>query len=161
MSTAVPLVLFPLIFLGQRSLGHEVAMFPLYLIPIAKLSWEFGWKGALTAVLMATSLWLLASLENGQPYSSEWMRVYNAVIRGTVFASVAGFILLFRRVVEQHRRRMEAMRGLLNVCHGCGSVQGSDGDWIPLEELERRSATRHSCECPKCTAVAAGGFTKP
>lgn len=154
MSTAVPLIIFPLIFWAQLRLGYEVAMFPLYMIPVAKLAWEFGWRGGVVAVALATCLWLVASSVNEQPYSYEWLRYYNAAIRGVVFGFVAVFILLFKRVVEQHRRRMEAMRALLNVCHGCGSVQGSDGRWIPFEELSQRTPARLSCECPACTTLS-------
>lgn len=152
-SIAVPLVMFPLIFWIQITLGHEVGLFPLYMLPVAKMSWEFGWKGALLSVVAATCLWLLASSVSEQKFSYEWLRYYNAIIRGVVFLFVAIFILLFKRVVEQHRRRMEAMRALLNVCHGCGAVQGSDGNWIPFADLVKQQKAKQSCECPQCTAA--------
>ena len=152
-SIAVPLVLFPVIFWLQIRLGYELALFPLYMVPVAKLSWEFGWRGGIAAVILSTALWVLASIYGGQTYTYEWMRYYNAGMRSILFIMVGVFIILFRRVVEQHRKRMEAMRALLNVCHGCGSVQGSDGEWIPLEQLVAR-ASRHTCECPACSAVA-------
>lgn len=151
-SIAVPLVMFPLIFWMQIRFGYEVALFPFYMLPVAKLAWEFGWKGAGAAVVLATYLWLLAGTYGGQTFTYEWMRYYNAGIRGVLFTMVAVFILLFKRVVEQHRQRMEAMRALLNVCHGCGSVQGSDGEWIRFEDLVLRSS-RQSCECPACAAA--------
>lgn len=153
-SLAVPLVMFPIIFFLQISLGHEVGLFPLYMLPIAKLSWEFGWRGGILGVVGATCLWLAASTISNQPYSYEWLRYYNAAIRGAVFLSMSVFIILFRRVVEQHRRRMEAMRALLNVCHGCGAVQGSDGRWIPFDELAKMERKPQGCECPSCTAAA-------
>jgi hypothetical protein len=151
-SIAVPLVMFPLIFWMQISLGYEVALFPLYMLPIAQLSWEFGWKGGLSAVVLAAILWLLASTYAGQTFRQEWIRYYNVGVRGAVFSMVSAFVLLFKHVVEQHRRRMEAMRALLNVCHGCGSVQGSDGRWVPFAELVNQRRPKQSCECPKCTA---------
>lgn len=153
-SIAVPLVMFPLIFWMQIALGHEVGLFPLYMLPVAKMSWEFGWKGAVISVVAATCLWLAASSLSGQSFSFEWLRYYNAIIRGLVFSFVAVFILLFKRVVGQHMRRMEAMRALLNVCHGCGAVQGSDGRWINFEDLLKQQKAKQSCECPACTAAA-------
>jgi len=155
-SIAVPLIMFPLIFWMQISLGYEVALFPLYMLPVAKMSWEFGWKGGLFAVILATCLWFLASSYSGQSFRYEWIRYYNAGVRAVIFSMVAVFILLFKHVVEQHRRRMEAMRALLNVCHGCGAVQGSDGKWIPFEALVRKQHLKQSCECPKCTAAQSG-----
>jgi glucose-6-phosphate-specific signal transduction histidine kinase len=152
LSLAVPLVMFPLIYLLQVNLSHEVGVFPLYMIPVAMLAWEFGWRGASVGVVLAMSLWLIASIENQQPFSSELLRYYNAGIRGFVFIGAAVTMVLFRNMVAQHRRRMEAMRALLNVCHGCGSVQGSDGEWIPFEQLGLKSH-RQSCECPTCAAA--------
>lgn len=152
-SIAVPVVMFPLIFWLQIELGHEIGLFPLYMLPVAKMSWEFGWRGALFSVLLASVLWLFASKYSGLEFSSEWLRYYNSGIRGMVFLFAAVFVLLFKRVVQQHMRRMEAMRALLNVCHGCGAVQGSDGRWIPFEELLNQHRSKQSCECPKCTAA--------
>jgi hypothetical protein len=152
-SLAVPLVIFPLIFFLQVSLGHEVGLFPLYMLPIAKLSWEFGWKGGLTGVVVATGLWFTGSIVSLQPYSYEWLRLWNAAVRGVVFLSMSIFVILFKRVVEQHRRRLESMRALLNVCHGCGSLQGSDGRWIPFAELSRMDHKPRNCECPSCAAA--------
>jgi hypothetical protein len=152
MSIAVPFVMFPAIYLMQRQLGWEVALFPLYMFPVAKLSWEFGWRGAAVSVVLATCLWLLGSSQNEQPFSTEWIRAYNALVRGFIFLAGAVFVLMFKAVIEQHRRRMEAMRALLNVCHGCGSVQGSDGRWIQFEQLAA-GPSRQTCECPTCAAV--------
>jgi len=153
-SIAVPLVTFPIIFWLQIRLGYEVAVFPLYMLPVAKLSWEFGWRGGVSAVVLATCLWLLAGTYSGQSFTYEWILYYNAGVRFILFAMVAVFILLFKRIVAQHRQRMEEMRALLNVCHGCGAVQGSDGRWIPFDQLVER-ASRQSCECPACSAVSA------
>lgn len=153
-SIAVPLVMFPLIFWMQISLGYEVALFPLYMLPVAKLSWEFGWKGGVFAVILATCLWLLSGSYSGQTFRYEWIRYYNAGVRAIIFSMVAIFILLFKRVVEQHRRRMEAMRSLLNVCHGCGAVQGSEGQWVSFADLVNQQNAKRSCECPECAAAA-------
>jgi hypothetical protein len=151
-STAMPMLAFPFIFWLQNKLGYEFAIFPLYLFPIAKLTWEFGWKGSLLTICISTVLWIFSSHLTDQPYTYEWLRYFNAAIRGSVFTAVGIFILMFKQVVEQHRQRMEAMRSLLNVCHGCGSVQGSNGKWYSLSEL-KVSKFKHTCECPSCTTL--------
>jgi hypothetical protein len=151
-NTAFPLLAFPAIAWAQGLLGWEVALFPLYMLPVAVLAWNFGTKGAVSGVLFGIAFWLGSSFITAQPFSYEWIRYYNAGVRGLVFAATGVFIILFKRVVEQHRARMEAMRTLLNVCHGCGSVQGSDGQWIPFEDLIGKKPAQ-TCECPKCTAA--------
>ncbi|BAN35163.1 hypothetical protein SCD_n01336 [Sulfuricella denitrificans skB26] len=153
MRTMTGIIFFPLVFLGQLTVGHEVALFPLYMIPVAQFSWEFGRKGLAISVVLAVCLWILSSSMSGQEYSEEWLRYWNGLIRGIVYFLAGFFILMFKRTLETHRQRMEAMRALLNVCHGCGAVQGSDGRWIPMDEL-LSSTVSHQCECPKCSQVA-------
>jgi hypothetical protein len=155
MSICLPVAVFPLTFWLQVKLGYEVSLFPLYMLPIAALSWRFGGAGGFLSVLLATVLWYLGNVLTGYEYNASWARYYNTGVRGILFAAVSVFIILFKRVVEQHRRRMEAMRSLLNVCHGCGSLQGSDGSWIPFNQLVVPKV-RPLCECPECTRVAQG-----
>lgn len=155
MSIGIPVLLFPLTFWAQLKLGYEVSLFPLYMLPIAALSWRFGGAGAFFSVALATGLWYWGNILSGYDYSYTWTRYYNAGVRALLFAAVGIFIILFKRVIQQHRIRMEAMRALLNVCHGCGSVQGSMGEWIPFDQLSVTRA-RPLCECPECTKAAQG-----
>jgi len=152
-STVLPVAVFAGTFLAQIRLGYDVSLFPLYMLPVAAFSWSMGLRGAIVSVLLATGLWYLGGVITGYSYSSSWIVYYNTGARGVVFAMVGIFIILFKRVVEQHRQRMEAMRALLNVCHGCGSLQGSDGRWIPFEQLTV-PRSRPVCECPRCSAAA-------
>jgi hypothetical protein len=155
MSIGLPVAIFPFTFWLQMQLGYEVSLFPLYMLPVAAMSWRFGVPGAIISVALATGLWFWGNLLTGFSYTYQWTLYYNAGARAVVFVMAAVFFILFKRVIEQHRRRMEAMRALLNVCHGCGSVQGSDGQWIPFERLtvlERRQ----TCECPQCARVEGG-----
>jgi hypothetical protein len=122
------------------------------MLAIAGLSWELGLYGAASSVVISTYLWVTSMIKLNEVYSHDFIIYYNAGARTAAFIMVAYFILMFRRVVEQHRRRMESMRALLNVCHGCGSLQGSDGNWIKLEELGS-VANRQVNECPCCRSA--------
>jgi len=148
----VPLSIFTVTFFLQLKLGADASLFPLYMLAIAGLSWELGLYGAIGAVVVSTGLWVTSMIKLHEVYSSDYIIYYNAGARTAAFIMVAYFILMFRRVVEQHRRRMESTRALLNVCHGCGSLQGSDGHWIKLEELGA-VANRQVNECPSCRSV--------
>ncbi len=156
MSVVLPMGIFLGTFLLQMWLSYDVSLFPLYILPVAAFSYTMGLPGAIFSVLLATGLWLVGNLLTGYQYQYDysWVVYYNAGARGVVFAMVAVFILLFKHVVEQHRQRMEAMRALLNVCHGCGSLQGSDGRWVPFEQLSV-PRSRPVCECPRCASVTA------
>ena len=156
MSVILPMGIFTGTFLLQIRLGYDVSLFPLYMLPVAAFSFTMGIPGGVLSVLLATELWLEGNILTGYQYQYDdaWVVYYNAGARGVVFAMVAVFVILFNRVVEKHRQRMEAMRALLNVCHGCGSVQGSDGQWVPFEQLTVPK-NRPVCECPRCVALAA------
>ena len=153
MSVFVPVAIFPITFFLQLKLGYEVSLFPLYMVSIAALSWEFGVLGGFLSVLLATGLWLGGNLLTGFVYTYDWAIYYNTAARLAVFLAVAFFVLMFRRVTEHHRLRMESLRALLNVCHGCGSVQGGDGNWIQLNQLSSLKLNAPN-ECPACTKAA-------
>lgn len=152
-STVLPLGVFLGTFFLQIRLGYDVALFPLYMLPVAAFSWGLGVPGAVLSVLLATGMWYSGNVFTGYSYAYSWAIYYNTGARAVVFMMVAVFMILFKRVVEQHRQRMEAMKALVSVCHGCGSVQGSDGQWIPLEQLTA-PRSRPVCECPACTKAA-------
>jgi hypothetical protein len=145
----IAIAIFPLAFLLQIELGYEVSLFPLYMLAIGILSWELGLVGAVLSVIVATSLWLGGNLLVGVVYTYEWTIYYNTGARTVVFIMVAVFILLFRRMSLRQQRLMESMRGLLDVCPGCGSFRGSSGKWIPLGQLSA-PRTKAVCACPAC-----------
>lgn len=154
MRAVAPIIFIPSILVLQVYLGYEVALFPLYLVPVVQLTWEFGWRGALGSVALSIGVWILGSYWSEQNFSSEGIRYYNAGARGIIFVLAAVFVHLFKKTMENHRRQMEAMKALLNVCHGCGAVQGSDGQWVPLDQLVSHPKSTQ-CECPSCAAMAA------
>ena len=154
MRAVAPIIFIPSILVLQVYMGYEVALFPLFLVPVVQLTWEFGWRGALGSVVLSIGVWILGSHWSGQDFSSGGIRYYNAGARGIIFVLAAVFTHLFKTTLESHRRQMEAMKSLLNVCHGCGAVQGSDGQWVPLNQLLSRPKPA-PCECPRCAAVAA------
>ena len=142
--------IFPATFYLQLKLGADASLFPLYMLAIAGLTWELGLFGAISSVVIASVLWVTSMFQLHEVYENSNIVYYNCMARTAVFIMAAYFIFNFRRVVEQHRTRMEAMRRLLNVCHGCGSLQGNDGTWIRLSELHNLSTNRRF-ECPDCT----------
>ena len=54
---AFPLLAFPAIAWAQIGLGHEFALFPLYMVPVGVLAWELGWKGAIAGVILGMAFW--------------------------------------------------------------------------------------------------------
>ena len=134
--------------------GGEISLFPLYMIPVMLMSWDFGWRGALLSVLLAVASWIYTSIQVGQEFTSESLRFYNGLVRGVVFGQAGFFIILFKNTLNTHRMRMDAMRSLLNVCQSCGAVQGSDGQWVPMKELLKMGQKPAPRECIHCAKLA-------
>jgi hypothetical protein len=151
MAVFLPGAIFPITFYLQLHLGTEASLFPLYMLGIAGLTWELGGGGAVGSVFLASHLWIFSMLKLNVAYINPYFIYYNCFACAISFIMVAYFILMFRRVVEQHRGRMEAMRATLKVCHGCGAFQDSTGKWIPLDDLPTLHSTP-SNECPNCSA---------
>ncbi len=148
------LLMFPLIYWLQVLVGHEVALFPLYLIPVSLLTLQFGPVGLALSSVAATICWIWANISSGKVYSHEWLRIYNGISRGVVYLFMGSLILAFRRTVAVHRERMEAMRSLLHICHGCGAIQGGDGEWVPAAKLSAAHSPRHVAECHVCSRTS-------
>jgi hypothetical protein len=151
MAVFLPGAIFPVTFYLQLHLGAEASLFPLYVFAIAGLAWELGLYGAVGAVFTASSLWIVSMLKLNEGYANSCIYYYNCLSLSASFLIVAYLVLMFRRVVEQHRGRMETMRATLNVCHGCGAFQDRTGQWIALGDLPAVHS-KLSNECPNCRA---------
>ena len=151
MRVFAPVTIFPLVFWAQSAVGQDILLFPLHMVAVAQMAFEFGRRGALIGVALAIGLWIAGSYVAGWEYSSEWIRFANGLIRGLVCAFAAANVLLLRRTIAAHRAQMEGLRALLDVCHGCGAVRGSDDNWVPMERLPDYAAARlRTHECPNC-----------
>lgn len=149
------LIFLPLVFVGQVTLGPEITLFPFHMVAVAQLAWEFGRKGAFLGAALAAVLWIVGSEVGAWAFGAEWIVYYNALVRGGVYLLAGIFFVMFRRTLESHRLRIEALRSLVDVCHGCGAVRGSDGTWVSMDELDNFVASRERREeCPGCTRAA-------
>jgi hypothetical protein len=135
----------------QLYLGNDVSLFPLYMLGILGLSWEFGLTGAITSISISSILWMTSNYILDVVFENSWAIYYNTAARTLVFIATAYHILMFRRVISEHRRRIEGLRALLNVCHGCGAIQGPNGHWIPFDKITDQMPEQ-SNECPACNA---------
>jgi PAS domain S-box-containing protein len=91
---AVAVLAVGLIGLADYLTGPEIAVFPLYLIPISLAAWRRGVRTGLLVSIAGTVAWLIALLLPA--YNSHMMIAYwNALTRLAVFVTIA---LLFARV---------------------------------------------------------------
>ncbi len=128
----------------------EIGIGPIYLFLVAYVGWQFNTLAAAgLAAVVATLCRLWAYYLSGPKYSSHWILYENAATWLIVFFAAAYALMSYRRTLETHRRRLESLRRMLPVCHGCGSMRGPDGRWRSFEQLSS-SPFPQVLECPDC-----------
>ena len=147
-----PVALFIATYFLQLRLGYGVSLFPFYMISIGLLTWQYGFKGAVISVFVAFGLWVGGNLWLDVDGYYTWVDYNNAATRAFVFINSAVFVLLFRRLNQKQRLLMESMRGLLQVCQGCGAMKADNGSWLSLGELTQ-PRNEAPCRCPACSHV--------
>ncbi len=152
---ALPIASFPLILLLQVKLGYEVALFPLYMIAIGMLSWRYGVPAGAFGIIVSTGFWTWGVFITETVYTYKWALYYNIAARFILYVATVFFLVVFRRIRARQEQLMESMRCMLNVCNCCGSIQGSDGEWIPLGQIADRKSDEAKM-CPACARSVRG-----
>ena len=129
--------------------GYEVSSFPLYLPPILLTLFYFGkWGGFLMSLATVVS-WFIVDVQTGNHYTSEAIRYWNAFSRLLIYGLLVYVFSVYMESIAVHRQRIEAIRRLIPMCHGCGKIFWKDGTWkTPEEALEATS--QEMAECPDC-----------
>jgi len=132
--------------------GYEVTSFPLYLVPIALSFFYFGKMGGYLAVIAVTALWLTNDFLTGHTYQIEVVRYWNAGARLLIYGLFVYGLSLYAKTLAAHRRRVEDLRRILPMCHGCGRILWKDGIWkLPAEALAAAESEGDELpECPGC-----------
>jgi len=129
--------------------GYEMTSFPLYLLPISLSFFYFGKTGGYLAVVVASGLWFLNDFLTGHTYEVEIVRYWNALARVLIYGIFVYGLSLYAKTVETNRRRMDDLRAIIPMCHGCGKIFAADGTWLPIEDaMEKMSQINQ--ECPGC-----------
>ncbi len=68
--------------------GYEVTVWPFYSIPILLMIWFGDRKLAVLISVLSTFAWWWADRASGHLYSSEWLRVWDAIVRLIFFCLV-------------------------------------------------------------------------
>ena len=87
--------------------GDELAIDPFYAIPILSVTW-FGTRNqAIVIAVLCAFVWWLADRAGGHNYSSEWLGIWDAIVRLMFFCLVILAGVLFK---QQARQRSELKR---------------------------------------------------
>ncbi len=94
----------------------EIVFAPLYLIPIAILSWFVGKWNGITASVLCTMMWLAANIYSGGPYETTFIYYWNSIICLTTFLLISSLIAYLRVELEQSRNlyQLDTLTGISN-----------------------------------------------
>jgi hypothetical protein len=133
--------------------GYEVTSYPVYLFPILLTFFYFGKWGGYLACLVSTVFWIATDISTGHYFSNELFRYWAGASRLGIYLVFVYGLSIYTKTVATHRRRLEEMRRLVPMCHGCGKILWRDGMWKTPQEV--LALTRPaSPECPDCEANA-------
>jgi diguanylate cyclase (GGDEF)-like protein len=94
----------------------EIIFAPLYLLPIAILSWFVGKWNGITASVLSTIMWLAASIYSGGLYGSTFAYYWNSIVCLTTFLLISSLISYLRVELEQNRSfyQLDTLTGIAN-----------------------------------------------
>ena len=89
--------------------GPEVAIYPFYSIPILLMIWFGGMPSAIVISILSTIAWWTVDRAVGHAYSSEWLRMWDAVVRLMFFSLVLFAAWSVKRQRDETRARIELL----------------------------------------------------
>jgi hypothetical protein len=153
--------------------GYEIGFFVFYFIPVGLAAWAGGRRVGLLLACTCAVVWLVVDMTTAHPYSSEWYRYENVLIRYAAFVIVALLVAEMKTLLEKERellsrlthalQEVRELRGLLPMCANCKKIRNDQGDWEVLESyISARSKAEftHSL-CPACEQRLYPDFSKP
>jgi hypothetical protein len=132
--------------------GYEISSYPIYLMPIFLSFFYFGKKGGYLVCVLSIVMWTFIDIINGHVFSHEIVRYWAAGSRLAIYLMFVYGLSVYVKTVAVHRQRLEGLRRLISMCHGCGRVHWKDGTWKTPEEALELSDTEVP-ECPECSAI--------
>ncbi|MFQ3577404.1 MAG: hypothetical protein SNJ52_00115 [Verrucomicrobiia bacterium] len=156
------LVILALIAVADFFIPINVQVSWVYLLPIAVSAPRASVVQCLFISIMATLFWTVSNiLATGGPIF-DFVRVWNAGSRFLLFYSFASLIHYFvaqlgekesaLRLLRAQREQASPAMGLRRLCHNCGMVHTTKGDWLPLTAWLSRDCmvAWADSQCPQC-----------
>lgn len=86
---AIGILLIGLIGWLDYITGFEITFSFFYLISITLVTWYVGLRAGVGMTFVGVLFWLISNWIAGETYSNEWIRLFNAGVRLTVFSLIA------------------------------------------------------------------------
>jgi signal transduction histidine kinase len=128
--------------------GYEVSIFPFYSVPILLLSWFGSIPLAVAMSVLCALTWFWVDVASGHFYSSEWLRIWDAIARLMFF----GLVIFASSAIKQQRNAIRTRVELLE------RSQKLEQEIISISELEQRRIAQDLHD-EVCQSLSALGFT--
>ena len=126
--------------------GYDVTIYPFYSIPILVMVWFGDIKLAAVVSILSTLSWWWA--DSGHHYTTEWLRLWEAIMRFMFFSLVMAAGWTFKKHRDNIRARLELLE----------RAQRLEEEIITISEREQERIGRDLHD-EVCQYLAAIGFT--
>jgi signal transduction histidine kinase len=124
--------------------GDEVTVDPLYSIPILFMAWFGNKHYAIVIAVLCALAWWWANAAGGHAYSSEWFRIWDAIVRLMFFCLVMSVGLIFKQQRDSIRDRLALLE----------RSQQLEREIINEREQQRIGRDLHDGVCQYLAAIA-------
>ena len=128
--------------------GYELSIYPFYAIPILLTVWFGTRKWVMFISVLCGLVWWWADFAAGHPYSNEWLRYWDGIVRLIIFCLIGFAGTTFKQHRDAIRARVELLEHSRRLEH----------EIISISERERQSMGRDLHD-GMCQYLAAIGFT--
>lgn len=96
--------------------GYEISFSFFYLIPVFLVTWYASRRSGLVMALLTILVWATTNRLAGQQYSSEVIRIWNAIFRLAFFALTINLLQIVKATLDRERRlsRTDYLTGATN-----------------------------------------------
>ncbi len=133
--------------------GFDVSLSVFYAVLVILAVWSLGRGAGTAAALLAVTVWSLADHLSGHTYATQWILLWNAVVRFSFFMLVVFGAYYSKHHLELTTARAEALEQVLPVCGCCKKIADEHGAWVDVETyLSEHLSTRATMKlCPDCS----------
>jgi signal transduction histidine kinase len=128
--------------------GYDVTIYPFYSIPILIMVWFGDMRLAVVLSVLSTVAWWWADKAAGHQYATEWLRIWEAIMRFLYFSLVMFAGWAFKKQRDNIRARLELLE----------RAQQLEQEIITISEREQQRIGRDLHD-EVCQYLAAIGFT--
>ncbi len=150
--------------------GFELNFFVFYFIPISISAWIFGIELSIIISMLCSIVWFVAGNQTGYIYPSNFIAVWNTVIRLFSFiiisystANINKLYILSKtnyNNLQNALLQIKTLESFLSICCVCKKIRNEKGNWQQIESYisDHANTVFSHGYCPECGKKAMEQF---